>query len=322
MVDGQRGKLIYRMKKTTKIYNLGIIGLSPGNGHPYSWSAIFNGYNKEKMAKCPFPTIPEYLGEQDPDTMCIEDANVTHIWTQEKKISKDIAEASLIENVVENITDLIGKVDAVILARDDGENHLKMAKPFIEKGVPILIDKPLTDNAEDLKEFIRYYEEGRPIMSCSSMRYADSILKLKGKLGHILTANAVTPKHWRTYGIHIIEGIYAMMGGGIESVQNIGCDGEEIVHLHYADGKHAILQSFKKISSNIHFAFYGENNSEIVTYTGAFSSFKNMLIDFVKMLKSRKPSFDWSETVEMAKIVIAGRLSLKEEGRIVNLKEI
>ena len=190
---------------------LGIIGLSPENGHPYSWSAIFNGYNREKMTECPFPAIPEYLSEQDPATMCIEEAQVTHIWTQDKKVSKDIAEASLIENVVEKITDLIGRVDAVILARDDGENHLKMAGPFIEEGIPILIDKPLTDNAEDLREFVRYYEEGKPIMSCSSMRYADSILRLKGKLGRILTANAVTPKYWRTYGIHLIEGIYAPM---------------------------------------------------------------------------------------------------------------
>lgn len=25
--------------------SLGIIGMTPGNGHPYSWSAIFNGYD-------------------------------------------------------------------------------------------------------------------------------------------------------------------------------------------------------------------------------------------------------------------------------------
>ncbi len=306
----------------TKGYNLGIIGMSPGNGHPYSWAAIFNGYNKEKMAKCPFPAIPEYLGKQDPGTMCIEEACVTHIWTQDKKISRDIAEASLIENAVENITDLIGKVDGVLLARDDGENHLSMAKLFIEEGIPILIDKPLTDNAEDLKEFVQYYGEGKPIMSCSSMRYADSILKLKGKLGRILTANAVTPKYWRTYGIHLIEGIYAVMGGGIGSVQNVGCDGEEIVHLHYADGRHAVLQTFKKVQSGMHFAFYGEDSSEIVTHIDAFLSFKNMLLDFVKMLKSGKPLFDWNETLEMAKVVVAGRLSLREKGRIVNLKEI
>ena len=308
-----------QMKRT---YNLGIIGMSPGNGHPYSWSAIFNGYNKKKMAECPFSTIPEYLGEQDPETMCIEDAQVTHIWTQDKTISRDIAEASLIENVVENMTDMIGKVDAIILARDDGENHLSMAKPFIEKDIPILIDKPLTDNAEDLKEFIQYYEKGKSIMSCSSMRYADSILKLKGKLGRILTANAVTPKYWRTYGIHLIEGIYAVMGGGIKSVQNIGDEGKEIVHLCYVDGKHVVLQTFKGINSGIHFAFYGEGNSEIVTSIDSFSSFKNTLSAFVKMLDSGKPPFDWHETVEMAKIVIAGRLSLEEKGRIIKLKEI
>jgi hypothetical protein len=26
---------------------LGIIGASPGNGHPYSWSAFFNGYDEK-----------------------------------------------------------------------------------------------------------------------------------------------------------------------------------------------------------------------------------------------------------------------------------
>ena len=39
---------------------LGIIGISEGNGHPYSWSAIFNGYNHEYAQDCPFPVIPDY----------------------------------------------------------------------------------------------------------------------------------------------------------------------------------------------------------------------------------------------------------------------
>ena len=131
-----------------------------------------------------------------------------------------------------------------------------------------------------------------------------------------------TPKYWRTYGIHLIEGIYAVMGGGIKSVQNIGDDEKEIVHLCYADGKHVVLQTFKEIKSGIHFAFYGEDGSEIVASTDSFSSFKNTLSAFVKMLDSGKQPFDWHETVEMVKIVIAGTLSLQENGRIINLKEI
>src|SRR5690554_2257137 len=43
---------------------LGVIGLSDGNGHPYSWSAIVNGYDPVAMQACEFPVIPEYLGHQ------------------------------------------------------------------------------------------------------------------------------------------------------------------------------------------------------------------------------------------------------------------
>ena len=57
---------------------LGIIGLSEGNGHPYSWSAIINGsYAPEIMAECGYPTIPAYLGANK-DTLGIGDTQVTH----------------------------------------------------------------------------------------------------------------------------------------------------------------------------------------------------------------------------------------------------
>ena len=31
-----------------KTIRLGLIGISKDNGHPYSWSAIINGYDKKK----------------------------------------------------------------------------------------------------------------------------------------------------------------------------------------------------------------------------------------------------------------------------------
>lgn len=304
------------------MYRLGIIGLSPGNGHPYSWSAIFNGYDKEKMADCPYPVIPEYLGKVDPATMGIQGARVTHIWTQDRKISEQVAGASLIENVVDDITDLIGAVDAVLLARDDGETHLRMAAPFIEAGMPILIDKPLTDNVEDLRQFVGYYEAGKPIMSCSSVRYSNAIRETKGKLGRVLTAHAITGKYWRTYGIHVVEGICTVMGAGVESIQNVGRQGEEIVHVQYADGRHAVVQTFSNIQYAMHWAFYGDKACKVITKGDAYSSFRNMLVDFVKMLKTAKSPLNWRETVEMAKIIVAATVSLQENNRVVRLDEI
>ena len=52
-----------------KSLKLGVIGLSEGNGHPYSWSAIFNGYDPEYMKDCPWEVIPEYLSKQNSQKM-------------------------------------------------------------------------------------------------------------------------------------------------------------------------------------------------------------------------------------------------------------
>ncbi len=306
------------------MHTLGIIGLSPGNGHPYSWSAIFNGYDREEMAECPFPVIPEYLNEQDPETLRIPGAKVTHIWTQDKKLSEKVAKASLIDNIVDNITDLIGKVDAVVLARDDGENHLDMARPFIGEGIPIFIDKPLTDNYDDLREFVKYYKAGKLIMSCSSARYSDGILEVKGNkdCGKIIHASAVSPKLWRTYGIHAVEAVCAVMGyNDIESVRNAGEEGAEIAVLKYSDGRSAVVETFKNIKQGGQM-YFGEEKALIPEPSGAFQQFKSMLEGFKRMLDTGKQPFDWKDTAETAKVIIAGRISLAEGGREVKLKEL
>ena len=43
---------------TKKQIKIGILGYTEGNGHPYSWSAMFNGYDKEIMEK-----IKEYRND-------------------------------------------------------------------------------------------------------------------------------------------------------------------------------------------------------------------------------------------------------------------
>ena len=34
-----------------KELKIGILGMSEGNAHPFSWSAMYNNYNKEEMDK-------------------------------------------------------------------------------------------------------------------------------------------------------------------------------------------------------------------------------------------------------------------------------
>ena len=68
----------------------GIIGISEGNGHPYSWSSIFNGFDPVTIKQSGFPVIEKYLSERIYPDDFIQTANVTHIWTQNIEISRKI----------------------------------------------------------------------------------------------------------------------------------------------------------------------------------------------------------------------------------------
>ncbi len=189
---------------------LAMVGMVEGNGHPYSWSAILNGYDPEEMARCPYPVIPVYLGKQPPHTFGIPGVKVTHIWTDIAADAERVARASLIPHILNHPEDAIGAVDAVVIPTDKAHEHVDRARPFIEAGIPVFIDKPLVDNAEDLKVFIRWVDEGRPIMSSSCMRYAKEFLPYREsvcELGQLRLATITTPKSWERYGIHALEGI-------------------------------------------------------------------------------------------------------------------
>ena len=51
-----------------------------------------------------------------------------HMFACNREIAEHIASATNIDNVVNKTQDMLGHVDAVLLARDDAENHWHLAK--------------------------------------------------------------------------------------------------------------------------------------------------------------------------------------------------
>ena len=184
-----------------------IIGESFGNGHPFSWSAIFNGYNQKEMELCGYPLIPEYLKKQSWPKAKIKEAEIFSVWTQNLERSKLIAKASNIKNICNSLIQTTQNVDGVILARDDAENHIKHATPALEMGLPIFIDKPLALEIKKAEElFSRSLNS--IIFSCSAFRY-DPDLDINGWWNNetIRGIKSIAPKKWETYSIHAIEPI-------------------------------------------------------------------------------------------------------------------
>jgi predicted dehydrogenase len=271
---------------------IGIIGMSHGNAHPSSWSAIINGtFNGEEISSLGFPAVTNYL-QANRATLGLPTARVTHILSQEKKLSEQIALSAGIENVVQTPEEMIGAVDAIILARDDAENHWKMAKPFIDAGIPIFIDKPLCINKEDLDNFAAEVANGKFIMSCSSMRYANECMTAKtelGSLGKIELITAVGKKDWIKYGVHMLEAIFSIMDDPME------------------------------ISGTFQLTLFGQQNWKLVDVKNSYSMFRDNIIEFIKSVQEGKPRIEFCKTEQIIKTLIAGEESLKQGGKEIKI---
>jgi hypothetical protein len=274
---------------------LGIIGLSEGNGHPYSWSAIFNGYDPAVMKDCPFPVIPKYLAKQQFPEDSIKEGCVTHIWTQDKSVSKHVAEAANIENIVDNYTDLIGHVDAVLLARDDAELHYEMSAPFLKAGLPIYIDKPLAPNLNTAEKIYALQKYDGQIFTCSALSYAKEF-KLDeenlNQLGNIKYIDACVMKSWEKYGIHIVEPVLKLIGdqGKLLDVQNLGSGGRNIVVVTWQSGLQATFSVLGDATCPIAIRIFGANGFLSQVFQDTFYAFKKALKTFVNIiLKKQNP---------------------------------
>lgn len=298
---------------------IGIIGLNDGNGHPYSYAALFNGYEPNALQeKCPFQLIKEYLPLQHKNENFIEGAKVTHIWTQSREISEDVAAVSLIPNIVNDLDDMIGKVDAVILARDDPWNHLEMARQFINHGIPIFIDKQLTSNLADLKELNNLTGSNYPLMAGSSIRFTRDLTSAQSnyKCNEVISIHGVSRVSWMRYGHHLLEGIVVLWGTDILWVRSLSnINGHDIVQIFYKNGPNVILEFISEVHLPIQFTCFSENEESFsIPFQDFFHSFHEMMKAFVLMVSTGQKTIEHREIISIAKIILAGDVSKKRGG--------
>jgi predicted dehydrogenase len=314
------------MKSEKSEIRLAMLGMIEGNGHPYSWSAIVNGYNPEEMAKCPFPVIPQYLAEVPLNTMRISGARVTQVWTDDPADAPKVAAASRIESVAARPEEVIGQVDAVIIGTDDGHEHVRRARPFIEAGLPLFVDKPLAINVPDLNQFIRWHQAGKVFLSSSNMRYAPEIkqvMRQKAQLGELRWITTCTSKTWERYAIHALEGIWPVLGPGFVGVRAESRPGSDIAYLTHQSGVQVSLAViYDAVGSYGALHVYGTKGNLAVSCWDTYTAFRNQLCAFVEMLRTGERPYPLSETIELMAVIIAGLRSRERGGTFVELKEV
>lgn len=300
---------------------IGMIGLSEGNGHPYSFSAIINGYDDKNMSTSGWNNIYMYLNERDASDFGVLGAKVVYVWTQDVQESRKIAKASKIDNVLEKYEDMIDDIDAVIIARDDYGSHKKIAKPFLEAGKYVFIDKPLSLDIDELIYFKPFLELGQ-LVSCSSVKYALELDKIKRDIknfGKIKLVRGTTIRNWEKYAIHILEGIFSVIPFNVKSIRYNNSNHESFTIFNH-DCSIIEIDALGDGELALRLEFFSNTQYYRADILNSFDSFRRTLWHFVNMVKNKKISNDLL-TIDLMRILIAGNIS-KDSNRAVELDSL
>jgi predicted dehydrogenase len=295
---------------------LGILGLSEGNGHPFSFSAILNGFDEAGMADAGWPVIHGYLKAKDPSEFGIPGTRVTHAWTQDAALTARLCRASRVAHAVDRPEAMIGQVDAIIIARDDYATHMTMARPFLEAGLPVFVDKPLSVDPTELKWFRPYLESGK-LMSCAAMRYATELDAPRADLaayGKLKLIRGTILNDWERYGVHVLDGVFGAVPLEPVTVHATASGDHTSVTVTTREGVVLTLDALGEASRTFLFDFHGTKLRTSHSVENNFGMFKRTLSHFVEMVRTGRPSLVPAETLKVLRTLIAARRS-REEGR-------
>jgi predicted dehydrogenase len=287
---------------------LGVIGSSEGNGHPFSFAAIVNGYDPIQLRAAGWGPIADYLAVRDPIDFGIGDVLVTHAWCPERSETEALCRTAEIPHTVGEPHDMIGDVDGVLIARDDWESHRPLAIPFLEAGVPVFLDKPLSLDAADLESFRPHLWAGR-LMSCSGYRFAPELDSLRAAVEvgpPPMVLSGIGPRDWDRYAVHLVEPLLALTTArpvGVVALQA----GHDAGVVELSDGSIMMIDCLgDRAPGFVLNVTYATNRHEIVL-ADRFSAFRRLLRTFAKMVETQEPGVDPDDTLTVMEVLMARR---------------
>lgn len=209
------------------MFRIGIVGSD--NSHAEAFSQLVNLPNKQ-------------TGEFE-----YPDCKVTAIFGLEKERTEQVARDGKIEYIAEKVEDMYDKVDAVMIVFRHGDLHAKYAMPFLERGIPVWLDKPFTISNEDCKMVIEASKKYNTILTGgSTCKFAYDVLMVKnareneGRIGKIRSAMMNFPATLENeyggiyfYAGHLAEMAATAFGYDMKSVMATENNGDVIAVLKY-----------------------------------------------------------------------------------------
>jgi predicted dehydrogenase len=229
--------------------------------------------------------------------------------------------------MVNSISTLCDKVDAILLESVDGRVHLEQARQVFLKKKPLFIDKPLAAGLADAKEIARLAREsGTPWFSCSSLRFSPAYQEaIRDSVpGIIHGAEAYGPAaleptnpglFW--YGIHAVESLYTLMGPGCLSVAMTSNDDFDLAVGVWKDGRIGVAKGLRKGKEGYGALVYREKGIQHLPVQNV--SYVSLVRQIMEFFKTGKPPITPEETLEIMAFMDAAERSRQQGGAPVKL---
>ncbi len=232
--------------------------------------------------------------------------------------------------LVDEPEDLIGKVDGVLVESQGGKEHLAKARPFLEAGMPVYIDKPFACSVADAQEIARLAaDNGVPVFSSSSLRYALEVqeaLADEEGLGNVVGASAFSPASLHDenpglfhYGIHGVETLYAFMGPGCVEVSCFSEEGGEVTVGRWSDGRVGTVRGTRAGAHAYGFTAWGDKGVKVMRIDPA-SIYRELLKRIAQMFDTGEAPLDINVTVEIVAFIEAALESADSGGAVTPLE--
>lgn len=276
--------------------------------HGKTFTGLFNGIFDAQTGK---PT-------QAADTR-LAAARITKIWDANKKAAQELADTRHIETVLDRYEDAADGVDGVIIADDASQQHQKFAPHFIDKKVPLFLDKPMSRQYAEAKGLIdRVKKAGGLFQSGSSLRYCNEVLALKDslaeKVGKPLMAATFGPSELIFYGIHSLEYLFGVVGGNVATVQHLGSEELDLVYLKFESGLIATWMCGEGTARGAwRLVLRGDKGEQVIQ--SATDGYSNMLARFVKMIQTGQPPISLDDTLHVIAVLDTAQKSVATGGK-------
>jgi len=285
---------------------------------------ILGSDNSHALAFSKLCNIPD-----DKGNYLYDDVRVTAIYGHEDDPlhTKEVAEAGKIELIAEKPEDFYGNVDAVMVVTRAGRFHAPLIIPFIEKGYPVWIDKPITSSPEDIDKLREACEKHNALVTGgSTVKYVYDVLSARtriesGVVGEVLGGNLNFAGNLESqydglffYSGHIVEMMLTVFGYDVKSVTatNIG-PGKIVATVKY-DNFMVNLNLIDGLYKN-ELTVYGSEGIHTAAVDISIC-YKQGFSKFIEMLKTNKMPLSFDKLVKPVYVIDAIVKALNEKREV------